>query len=170
MIDIEGSSTKILNFYSDASKAICLGFGAWFNDRWIFGQWPEGFINNCDPSIEFLELYALVAGIFTWEESLQNMRITVFCDNKATIQMVNNTTSSCVQCMKLIRLLTLNCLKYNRRVRAKFVSTKDNAIADALSRLQFDWFNRLEPNMRQKPDYVDDRLNPVTKIWFMGHA
>ena len=162
MIYRDLSSYTDIRFYSDASKAKNLGFGCIFGNNWIFGQWPQLFIEQQDPSIEFLELYALVTGLLTWQDSLVNVRVMVFCDNIAAIHMVNNTTSSCSQCMKLIRILVLNVLKYNRSVRAKFVSTKKNRIADALSRLQIKCFHKLAPDAYKLPDKIDNRMWPVT--------
>ena len=165
MIDMDLSSYTDIRFYSDASKAKNLGFGCTFGNNWIFGQWPQLFIEQKDPRIEFLELYALVTGLLTWQDSLVNVRVMVFCDNIAAIHKVNNTTSSCSQCMKLIRILVLNGLKYNRSIRAKFVSTKKNRIADALSRLQIKRFRKLAPDANKLPDEIDNRMWPVTKIW-----
>ena len=168
MINLGSNSvSEPIIFYSDASKAPELGFRCYMNDKWIFDKWPKQFIQTCDPSIEFLELYALVAGMLTWETYIKNARVTVFCDNKAAIQMVNKTTSSCPQCMKLIRILVLNCLKFNRWVKVKFVSTKVNGIADALSQLQFKCFRRLAPGMQSEPDQINSFIDPITKIWFM---
>ena len=67
-----------ISFYSDASRAVRLGFGCILNKQWLFGQWPEGFINQEEPSIEFLELFALTVGVLTWEDhlSLTNTRVT----------------------------------------------------------------------------------------------
>ena len=39
------------------------------------------FIENDQPSIAFLELYALCVGILMWNQELRNCRIVVFCDN-----------------------------------------------------------------------------------------
>ena len=100
--------------------------GAIFNNSWIAGLWGRDFILNEKPSIEFLELFALVAAILTWGHFLTNVRIIVFCDNQATLHMVNNLASNCAQCMKLIRILTLNNLQFNRRVFVKYVKSKDN--------------------------------------------
>ena len=61
-----GQSSHILPFYSDASLNPVLGMGAIFENRWIVAHWPKGFITTYEPSIEFLELYALVTAIFTW--------------------------------------------------------------------------------------------------------
>ena len=138
MVDLLSSpilTADQIQFYSDASASKRLGFGCILNDHWIQGFWVEEFITLYDPSIEFLELYALVAGIFTWqnENQLQNCRVRVFCDNQAVVQMINNLTSSCPKCMTLIRMFVLNGLKYNRRVTAVYIDTKSNFLADTLS-------------------------------------
>ena len=68
-IDIsrEITSDKLF-FYSDTSAKEDFGYGAIFGNRWMFGKWQENFIRDCDPSIEFLELFAVCAAIFTWQE------------------------------------------------------------------------------------------------------
>ena len=55
-----------ITFYSDTSVTEDLGFGCILNNRWIWGKWQTGFIKNCTPSIEFLELFGLCAGMLTW--------------------------------------------------------------------------------------------------------
>ena len=70
-----------LFFYSDASAKEDFGYGAVFGNRWIFGRWQENFIQDCEPSIEFLELFMLCAAIFTWQDQITRARVIVFCDN-----------------------------------------------------------------------------------------
>ena len=147
MIDIlsPALTAQQIFFYLDASAAVHLGFGCIFNTHWFSQQWKKGFIEHCRPSIEYLELLALCAGIFTWKKQLQNCRIIVFCDNTAVVSMINNLTSSCPNCMILIRKLILNGLLYNRRVYARYVDTKSNYLTDSLSRLQINRFRKLAP-------------------------
>ena len=152
-----------LKFYTNASKTI--GFGAVSGDRWMYGKRDPEFIAHQELSIEFLELYALCAGIFTWESLLSNCRITIFCDNTAVVTMVNNLTSSCKNCMVLIRMLTLNGLKFNRRIRTKYVPTKDNFLADSLSQGQMSRFRALGPHMNSNPDIMHSDLWPIEKLW-----
>ena len=132
-----------IGFYSDASANPLLGYGAIMKNKYIFGQYEHEFVSKNHPSIEFLELFALCAGIITWEEDLARTRIIVFCDNISVVSMVNKLSSSCKQCMKLIRLLTLNNLKYSRRVFIKHIEGRKNCLSDALSRLNFPNFFRL---------------------------
>ena len=165
MVDLlsTAQTSEDICFYSDASGKY--GYGCLLNNKWIHGCWDTEFLTNCKPSIEFLELFALVAGILTWQHELRDARFTVFCDNTAIVQMINSLTSSCANCVNLLRLLTLNGLQFNRRISAKYVDTKSNFLADALSRGQMDHFRKLGPVMNIQPDSIDDRLWPIQKVW-----
>ena len=57
---------------------------------------------DLDPSIQYLELFALVAAVLAWISRFQNRSVTIFCDNQSVVAMVNNTTSKCINCMTLI--------------------------------------------------------------------
>ena len=116
MVDLDRFLTsQQLVFYSDASANKSLGFRAIYQTRWIYRQWKPEYISSCKPSIEYLELFALTMAILTWseEQELQNNRIIIFCDSEAVVQMVNQVTSSCQNCMYLIRLLVPNGLVAN---------------------------------------------------------
>ena len=56
-VDVRLNPAEV-GFYSDVSRSEILGFGCIYQDRWIYGQWPQGFISQSDPSIEYLELLA----------------------------------------------------------------------------------------------------------------
>ena len=131
----DDKNSVVLNFYSDASAKCDLGMGAIFNRNWIVKRWDHDFITKYNPSIEFLELFALVAVVLTWQHNpvLNNSRVEVFCDNESVKFMVNDSKSHCCNCMKLIRILTLNNLKHNRKLIVRRVSSKDNILADAIS-------------------------------------
>ena len=69
----------------------------------------------------------------------------IFCDNEAVINMVNNNSSTCKNCMVLIHFIVLQCLIHNVKLSAKYVDTKTNEIADSLSRFQQGCFERPHP-------------------------
>ena len=158
-------SAREIKFYSDASASEFKGFGCFLNREWIFSRWEAGYIRNFRPSINYLELYALCAGIFTWEEKLQHTRIVIFCDNTSALTMVNDYTSGCPNCMFLLRMLALNGLQYNRRIYVKYVESAKNEIADSLSRIQLKRFRRLAPEMRLYPEKINSKIYPPSKIW-----
>ena len=160
--------TNDLAFYSDAAKNAKLGFGAIFQDEWMFGQWGQKFM-DLNPSIEFLELFGLVAAVFAWSAKLSNQRVRVSCDNQSVVYMVNDTSSSCPYCMKLIHLLTLQSLQFNLRIFAKWARGVDNDLSDALSRMEFNRFwkliNRQGKRVRDLPTPIPRQLWPPEKFW-----
>ena len=160
---------NVIAFYSDASRSEILGCGAVFdNQRWFAVKWPKNFIKLKQPSIEYLELYALVAGMLAWneEELLNNARITVFCDNVAVVHMINNLTSSCANCLKLIRVLVLDGIVHNRRVTCQYVKSADNILADALSQLDFQHFWKFAPPLMNRiGDRIPAPLWPIDEFW-----
>ena len=168
MVNILGPAltTDQICFYLDASAAHDRGFGCIFNNKWIQGDWGMQFMKSVEPSITFLELFALCAGVLTWQSELMHCQITVFCDNMSVVQMINESTSSCKHCMYLISILTLNGLQFNRRIYAQFVKSRDNGLADSLSRKQMNRFRLLGPNMNEKPDAINQLIRPIENIWF----
>ena len=103
LIDLDSTITsEKLRFYTDASL---IGMGAIFGDGWLWLQWNQHFIANEKPSIEFLELYILVAAMVTWGSLITNTRVIIFCDNTAVWDMINGDlgmTTHCPQCLKLL--------------------------------------------------------------------
>ena len=158
---------EVLSFTSDASANKNLGFGMVFDKEWSFGQWEQGFIEDCNPSIEDLELFALCAGVFIWSHKLANRQVVVACDNQSAVYMVNSTTSSCHNCMHLLRMLTLQSLRFNFRVYARHVRGIWNGASDALSRLKLNlFFNKFtQPQTKAEPEPLPRELWPLTRIW-----
>ena len=156
----EKKDAQVLKFTSDPSKNGDLGFGAWFEKHQTYAQWPKGFIAQHDPSIEYLELYALTIAVYTWSKQLSNRRVTIFCDNEAVVHMVNNYASSCANCMVLIRLLVLRTLEMNFRIFVRHIKTQDNEISDSLSRLQWCRFQKLAKlnELRPVPEKIPRRI------------
>ena len=53
-----------INMFSDASKSLTHGgLGAICEDEWMSAPWNYELIQAVDPSIEYLELFALTAAV-----------------------------------------------------------------------------------------------------------
>ena len=117
-VDMPCITAKQLRFYSDASASEILGFGAVYETNWLFSKWETNYIQQHKPSIKYLELYALVAPVLTWEKRIQNICMVLYCDNQSVVDMVNSQVSKCKNCIFLLRLLMLNNLVHNRRIFA----------------------------------------------------
>ena len=98
---------------------------------------------------------------------LANKWVYIFCDNMSVIHMINNSSSSCKNCMVLIRLITLKEMCKNFRIFAKHIRTENNGPSDALSRLDFKHFVRLtkHKNMEQTSCMIPKEITPLSKIW-----
>ena len=64
-------------FCTDASRNENLGCGGIWEKEWFVMQWDEDFITRFNPSINYLELYALCVGIFSWLHNFQNCNIVI---------------------------------------------------------------------------------------------
>ena len=120
----------------------------------------NGFVKECNPSIEYLELFALTVAIDLWGHYFENKRVTIFCDNSSVVHMVNKTSSRCVNCMVLIRLIVINCMKFNFRLNVCHVKGVLNSEAGALSRNKVNTFIKLakDSQIDEHPTMVPQKL------------
>ena len=102
-----------IDFFTDSSGNKNLRMGGVCGKSWMVEKWNPEFIEICNPSIEYLELYALTADVILWNRRFENQRVVVFCDNISVVQMINKSTSSCRNCLVLIRLIMLECMIHN---------------------------------------------------------
>eukprot|EP00731_Ephydatia_muelleri_P000796 Em0001g796a len=86
-LDSNWKDAETINLFTDASGT--LGYGAYFNGAWFRGDWSphQGLPLR---SIQWQELFAIVAPACTWGHLLQGQRITVHCDNMAIVQAWSN--------------------------------------------------------------------------------
>ena len=154
-------------FYTDASKTV--GFGGYSQQSWMHEKWNSSFIKEEDPSIEFLELYAVTVGVLLWIDRFKDKSIVLFCDNISTVHMINASSSSCRQCMKLIRIIVLQGLIHNVKIGAKHVKGLSNELADFLSRDKLESFHKTAKNRNMNFEKFSSPLPqdiwPVERLW-----
>ena len=164
--DLNTVHTTDVGFYTDASRAIAKGVGCVFGTQFTWGIWEAGYIDRCQPSIAYLELYALCVGIFTWQEELKNIKMIAYCDNIAVRDIVNQLSGKDMNSMYLIRLLTLNNLIHNRMLKVIYLNMKKNNLANALSRREIDrFFSLARPKMSRRLSQLPKEIWPPSKIW-----
>ena len=162
----EEIEARDIGFYTDSSKGPEMGFGCYFNKEWAFGQWEKDFIKEMDPSIAYLELYALCVGIFIWSDKLKNIKVLLHCDNIGVVEMVNKMSSKCKNCMYLLRLLMVQNLLDNRIIKVKYIKSKDNYLSDALSRQKVDLFlKKALPGTKILPEKLPEEIWPLSRIF-----
>jgi hypothetical protein len=129
--------------YSDASnKAI----GGLCGKKWFYVPFVEDLRHLQNKSIAWRELYAVVTTVATFANILTGMRLMIFCDNQAIVQVLQAGSSKNPDIMKLVRLLFYICANYQLECSAVHLKGVVNQTADALSRLEIDRFFKLCPS------------------------
>ena len=129
-----------LKLFTDASS---VGFGAIYAKSWIQGRWDE---SANEYSIDFKELFAIVAAVMTWGSQWEGKRIVFFTDNLPITQIWHSGTSRSSDIMVLVRKLFLSAAQFGFSVSLKHILGIHNPIADALSRFQVLKFKQLAPD------------------------
>ena len=82
-LDPEWTSADSLQLFTDASGS--LGFGAYFNGAWFWGDWQP---HQRLPlrSIQWQELFAIMASASTWGHHWSGLRIHFHCYNLPIVQ------------------------------------------------------------------------------------
>ncbi|XP_006818192.1 uncharacterized protein LOC100378376 [Saccoglossus kowalevskii] len=140
-------SASDLHIFTDASST--KGFGGYFQGHWFCEVWPSQLMieQRDDWSMAFLELYPIVVASMLWGKFWSQQRIRFNCDNQATVQVIKKgrASSHCHAINTLLRRLTLTAMQHNFIVLAQFIPGRQNTVADALSRFQFQEFRHLAP-------------------------
>ena len=155
-------TAKEIDMYSSGS----IGCGGYCGKEWFSLEWNEQFLQE-NPSIEYLELYAVTVAIVNWIKNFRDQCIMLHCDNQSAVDMINSTVSSCKNCMVLLRIIMLQGLIYNVKIVAKHVKGKDNTISDYLSRGKFRELkeNKKFATFKEDPTPIPKELWPMEKLW-----
>ena len=154
-------SSPEIHLFTDAAGAI--GFGAFFDNQWLQGEWlPSHQLNPASGiSITWQELYPIYLACMLWAPLWSNKRICFYCDNQAAVAILSSKSSKIPRIMNLVRLITLQTLQFNFTFTAKHVPGVDNGIADSLSRFQMSRFHTLAPDASPIPCQIPNFLTNV---------
>ena len=67
--------------------------------------------------------------------------------------------------MILLRMITLNGLIHNRRVSVRYIASKKNQAADAISHFQWDRFRKENPHMNEVPSEIHPIMKSASAIF-----
>ena len=144
-----------LMLFSDASD---LGFGAIYGTAWIQDSWSRWKVR---PSIDYRELFAIVAAAETWGHNWEGKRIVFVTDNQPITQIWDKGSTPTPDIMSLVRILFLSAAKRGYSVSLKFISGSSNKTADVLSRFQDREFRQLLPDADASPTLVPSHIWPT---------
>ena len=125
-----------------SSDACDIGFGAIYGYSWIQGKFSNQTLYH---SIDFKELFAIVAAVSTWGYAWTGKRIVFYTDNKPITDIWQSGSTPSPDIMCLARKLYLLAAEYQFCISLKHISGTHNEIADAISRFQMSRLQKLCP-------------------------
>ena len=141
-----------IKLFTDASD---LGFGAILGKEWIQAPWDR---KTKTYSIDYRELFAIVAAAVTWGYRWGGKRIVFITDNLPITQIWVTGSSPAPDVMSLIRYLFLIAANKGFSVSLKHILGVHNPIADAISRFQEQRFRQLMPTAEVQPTKIPAEL------------
>ena len=156
------ASKASMTVFTNVSANPQLGWGIYVPEKgwWSYGKWDPVFFKCYQPSTDFLEMYTILIFIDIKKHQLENCYIQFFSDNQPTVDTLTNRTSSSMQLMKIIRIITLICLNFNICFKISHIKGKDNIFADHLSCLKLDKFMQ---QVKESEDFM--YLKPQGQAW-----
>ena len=147
-IQSEIVTSHTLELFTDASN---IGFGALYGSHWFSVEWPERFHNH---HINYKELFAIVAAVFTWGLEWQNKQVLFYTDNMIIANVWRSGSCRSKDIMSLIRPLFMFSSRLNINILMKHIPGCSNILADALSRSQVTLFKQLHRRADIEPTPV----------------
>jgi hypothetical protein len=132
-------------FVTDASNlGICAVFDSHFIARYNDSRTMSWHINE-------LECLAVYLAAKQWAPSWRNCHLVVESDNTTTVAAINKGSSRSTRIMAMLRRLFWLSAKHNFHLSARFIAGKNNVLADAGSRRNFDVMLTLDPSLSMVP-------------------
>ena len=128
------------------------GFAIYKSQDWLAGSWegrielgiecshivPPHELDIYDPkNINELELWPILIGVKLWIPELKYKSVQIYRDNTPVVHMIRKGVSSNATCMGCLRELFWVCKIYRIRLVPHYINTKNNLVADTLSRIQY---------------------------------
>lgn len=138
---------------SDASGS--WGCGAWCGNMWFQVQWDH---RSQDLPIAVKELLPIVLACAIWGRGWQGHQVLCHCDNQAVVATLRSRSSKHKGLMHLLRCLTFLEAGFGCSLRATYINTKANHLADDLSRNELPSFLSKVPLAHPSPSQLPDNL------------
>ena len=131
-----------IHLYTDASGV--KGIGGWWSPSNAFSaRLPRA---HRTKHIDWKEAYAILFAFAQWSDHWHGCLIEIHCDNSAIVSAINSGSIR-GPAIDLLQVLFLLVSLDNITIRASWLSSQDNWIADALSRFQFKKIANLFPQL-----------------------
>ena len=137
--------TPLAAFSTDASMD---GFGMVWGNRALAGL----FVGEFDSlDISKKEMLTVMAAIKHWFSDLANLRVKIYVDNQACVSLLNYGITRSPFMAACLREIQFYLASFNIELRAEYITSKNNVLADLCSRafsseVFYENFNKLLSN------------------------
>lgn len=147
--------------YNNTDASGTHGCGAYYKGNWFHHEWRPHQKLSKTISIQWQELFAILAATLTWGHHWNGKRIRFYCDNQSIVHAWSGKSSKQPRIMDLLRHLFYTAAQNNFTISIKHIPGISNPIADAISRKQFTSFYSLAPQANQTPASTPGILNEI---------
>ena len=102
-------------------------------------------------------MHSVEQALLHWGKGWRGAKVIMHIDNWAVAYTITNQTI-CGATMTVLRRCLLLAAKYDLEIETQWIPTKDNSVADALWRFDFDRIANLAPQL----------LHPTSTLWDHG--
>jgi hypothetical protein len=120
-----------------ATDSCLVGCGGVCNKEYFHVSFPV-WITSQNLPIHCLEMLAVLVGVRTWGKNCRGKKIQIFCDNIATVQVINSSKTRDTFMATCLRELWLEVCTFEFELRAVHLPGDQNRIPDWLSRWDCD--------------------------------
>lgn len=114
------------------------------------------YISRNREHINTKEMRAVEQALLHWGRNWRGMKVVMHIDNRAVVHGIANRTIRGAT-MNVLRRCLLIAAEHDLEIETQWISTKDNALADALSRFDFDRIANLAPQLLYPTTSLRDR-------------
>ena len=142
-----------LQVFTDASGT--KGLGGIFGDHWFSSRIPRRFRNE---DIQFKEIYAVLQAVLRWGDQWDGAHVQFNVDNQAVVSWLGTGTGKSPRSMHVLRMISMMAVALNFTYRSSWISTSQNALADAASRFQYSRLFRLRDQLSRTSSSTKSRI------------
>jgi len=134
------------------------GLGGTFRRRMVLYTMPRRFRNR---DIQFKEIYAVLQSIICWGLAWKCHHIVFHVDNMAIVACIGSGTSRNHQIANVLRSIVMLAARLGFLYSCSWVSSSNNQIADAASRLNIPIYLPLHHQCRRNPVQTHPQLRGI---------
>jgi len=144
--EVDWMSNVKFKLFTDSAGGKGKGCAAYLQGSWAYLEWPNEWAeSDILKDMTYLEIIPIALGILLWCNKFYLKNILFFSDNQAVVTVLNNKSCKSERVMSILRLIVYCSLIGNFQFKAVHIFSRNNPIADALSRAKFQKFRSLSP-------------------------